>query len=222
MENIMAFFSSIVTMQGLVAVGVVVVLSIILGVVGKKKSMKLTTKHVVAIGIGAAVYAATSIFSLPLAPNTSLRLAIALLTIFGALFGPVVGFLVGFIGHALNDAMMYANVWWSWVFMSASVGLFAGLITYSKGFDVNRGMITKKHIALMYLYGLGGAVVGSILSYLGDVYLYGEPTEKLMLQLAVANGTNLMVVAVIGIPVVVALAKMKGKSANLEEDLDEE
>lgn len=222
MEKATSFFESLVTMQGLISVGVVVVLSIVLFAIGKKKAVRLTTKHVVAIGIGAALYAATSVFSVPLAPNTSLRLAIALLTIFGALFGPIVGFLVGFIGHALYDAMTFGNVWWSWVFMSASVGLFAGLITYSNGFDVNRGMVTKKHIGMMYVYGLLGAIAGSILSYLGDVYLYGEPTEKLMLQLAVANGTNLIVVAVIGIPVVVALAKMKGRASNLEEELDEE
>ncbi|MGL4799642.1 MAG: ECF-type riboflavin transporter substrate-binding protein [Cellulosilyticaceae bacterium] len=218
-----SLFDTLIGTQGLVAIGVVLILCIALFIIGKKKRVELTTKHVVAIGIGAALYAATSVFSINIAPNTSLRLAIALLTIFGALFGPIVGFLVGFIGHALNDAMMYGSIWWSWVFMSASVGLFAGFITYSKGFNVNRGKVNRKQIALMYGYAVLGAIVGSILSYLGDVYLYGEPKEKLFLQLSVANATNLIVVAAIGIPVVVALAKMKGKAANLEEDgLDEE
>lgn len=83
----------------------------------KQSIFKLTTKHVVAIGIGAALYAAASMISINVAPNTSLRLAVALLCIFGAIFGPVVGFLVGFIGHALNDAISYGSVWWSWVFM---------------------------------------------------------------------------------------------------------
>ena len=68
-------------------------------------------------GIGAALYAAASMISINVGPSTSLRLAVALLCIFGAIFGPVVGFLVGFIGHALNDAISYGSVWWSWVFM---------------------------------------------------------------------------------------------------------
>ena len=58
-------------------------------------------------GIGAALYVAASMISIN----------VALLCIFGAIFGPVVGFLVGFIGHALNDAISYGSVWWSWVFM---------------------------------------------------------------------------------------------------------
>ena len=58
-------------------------------------------------GIGVALYAVASMISIN----------VALLCIFGAIFGPVVGFLVGFIGHALNDAISYGSVWWSWVFM---------------------------------------------------------------------------------------------------------
>lgn len=105
----------------------------------KQSIFKLTTKHVVAIGIGAALYAAASMISINVAPNTSLRLAVALLCIFGAIFGPVVGFLVGFIGHALNDAISYGSVWWSWVFMSGSIGLCTGFIVMKADFDVLKG-----------------------------------------------------------------------------------
>lgn len=218
MEQSQGFLTSMMSTQGMVAIAVVAILSVVLYKIGKKRAVRLRTRHVVAIGIGAALYAATSVFSIQIAPNTSLRLAIALLTVFGALFGPMVGFLVGFIGHALNDAMMYGSVWWSWVFMSGSVGLFAGLVVYHKGFDVNRGLVSKWHIMWMYIYGICGAVVGSVVAYLGDVYLYGEATDKLFLQLAVANTTNLIVVAAVGIPVVINLARMKGKIVYLEEE----
>lgn len=184
----------------------------------KKSIFKLTTKHVVAIGIGSALYAAASMISINVAPNTSLRLAVALLCIFGAIFGPIVGFLVGFIGHALNDAISYGSVWWSWVFMSASIGLCTGFIVMKADFDVLKGKIKGIHISLLYLYAVLGAVVGSILSYAGDVYVYGEPANKVWLQIIVANITNLIVVAAIGIPAVVVIAKLKGKSTDLEEE----
>lgn len=184
----------------------------------KKSIFKLTTKHVVAIGIGAALYAAASMISINVAPNTSLRLAVALLCIFGAIFGPVVGFLVGFIGHALNDAISYGSVWWSWVFMSGSIGLCTGFIVMKADFDVLKGQITTVHIGLLYVYALFGAVLGSVLSYVGDVCVYGEPAEKVWLQIIVANITNLIVVAVIGIPVVVAIATLKGRTTDLEEE----
>lgn len=184
----------------------------------KKGALKLTTKHVVAIGIGSALYAATSMISINIAPNTSLRLAIALLSIFGSIFGPIVGFLVGFIGHALNDALSYGSVWWSWVFMSGSIGFFSGLIVLSPGFDVLAGKIQKLHMGLMYIYAICGAIVGSLLSYVGDVYVYGEPAQKVGLQIVVANITNLIVAAAVGIPVVIALTKLKNKSSNLEEE----
>lgn len=48
--------------------------------------MKLSTKSVVAVGIGAALYGTLSAVAIPVGPNTSFRLAVALLTIFGAMF----------------------------------------------------------------------------------------------------------------------------------------
>lgn len=183
-----------------------------------KGAFKLTTKHVVATGIGAALYAVTSVIAISIAPSTSLRLAVALLSIFGSIFGPMVGFLVGFIGHALNDAMMSGNIWWSWVFMSGSIGFFSGLITLSSGFDVLKGQIKKTHSGLMYIYAVCGAIVGSILSIMGDVFIYGEPAEKVWIQIIVANITNLIVVAAVGIPVVIALTKLKSKTSELEEE----
>lgn len=184
----------------------------------KQSIFKLTTKHVVAIGIGAALYAAASMISINVGPSTSLRLAVALLCIFGAIFGPVVGFLVGFIGHALNDAISFGMVWWSWVFMSASIGMCIGLITMKADFDVLKGQITKVHIGLLYGYAILGAVVGSILSYAGDVIVYGEPAGKVWFQIIMANVANLIVVAVIGIPVVIAITKLKGRTTDLEEE----
>lgn len=213
------FFSSIATWQGLISIAIVVVASILLFRKGKKIGRKgLSTRDVVAIGIGAALYGALSYISIPIGPNTSFRIAVALLPIFGSIFGPIVGFLVGFIGHALNDALMNGSVWWSWVFLSATMGLFCGLIKFDKDFDVLSGKISKKHYIKMYVYAVAGMVVGSVIAYAGDVFLYGEPAAKVWLQIILANAANLVVLAVVGIPVVIALAKMKSKNNNLDVD----
>ena len=102
--------------------------------------------------------------------------------------------------------------------MSGSIGLCTGFIVMKADFDVLKGQITRVHIGLLYVYALFGAVLGSVLSYVGDVCVYGEPAEKVWLQIVVANITNLIVVAAIGIPVVVAIAKLKGRTTELEEE----
>ena len=113
MNGLTGFFQSVISREGIIAIVVAVALCIIITLYNKNKVRHMSTKTVVAIGIGAALYAALSAISVPIRPNTSFRIAIALLPIFGAFFGPGAGFLIGFIGHALNDAFMYGSVWWS-------------------------------------------------------------------------------------------------------------
>lgn len=218
MSGFSGFFQSVMTREGIIAIVVAVVLCIIIALYYKQKGKHMSTKTVVAIGIGAAMYAALSAISIPVGPNTSFRIAIALLPIFGAFFGPVAGFLIGFIGHALNDAFMYGGVWWSWVFLSAMMGLFGGFVCFDKKFDPLNGICTKANITMMYIWSIVGMFVGSVLAYAGDVYLYGEPAEKLFVQITLANISNLIVIAVIGIPAVILIAKSKAKNKGLKKD----
>ncbi|GFZ31047.1 UPF0397 protein [Clostridium zeae] len=218
MEGIKNFFTSVATSQGIISFILVAVLIIAVVYFAKAKGSKisLSTRDVVAIGIGAALYTALSFISIPIGPNTSFRVAVALLAIFGAIFGPIVGFLVGFIGHALNDALAYGSVWWSWVFMSASIGLLAGFIRFDKKFNPLIGAISKKNYIQLYIYSLAGIVVGSIISYFGDVFLYGEPADKVWLQIILAGATNLVILAVIANPVIIAIARLRKSNSNLE------
>ncbi|MGL5050376.1 MAG: ECF-type riboflavin transporter substrate-binding protein [Fusobacteriaceae bacterium] len=179
---------------------------------------ELTTKKVVAIGIGAALYSVLSAVMIPIGPNTSLRIAVAILTIFGVMFGPVVGFLVGFIGHSLNDMIMWGSVWFSWVFLSAIIGLFAGFIKYNKAFNLEKGIVPTKSIVLMYLYALIGMIMAGIIAYIGDVYFYGEPAEKVFIQIILASLSNFAITAIVGIPAILAIAKKNKKHSNLSEE----
>jgi len=211
------FFQSIATMQGMVSIALVV--CIIIGVRQFGKNMfDLSTKSVVAIGIGSALYAALSFISIPIGPNTSFRIAIAILTIFGALFGPVVGFLVGFIGHALNDALAWGSVWWSWVFLSAILGLFAGFVNIDKKFDPLKGLMDRKHVIQLYVFAFVSIFAASLVAYLGDVFLYGEPADKVWIQIILASISNFVVIAAVGIPAVTAIGRMNKSRKNLEEE----
>ncbi len=185
-----------------------------------KTTQWFTTKKVVAIGIGAALYGVLSVAMVPIGPNVSLRIAIALLTIFGVMYGPLVGFLVGFIGHSLNDMMMWGSVWFSWVFLSAIIGMFAGFINFDKTFNLATGHITKKHIAKMYMYAIVGMVVAGIVAYIGDVYFYGEPPRKVWLQIIIATASNFLVTVVIGIPAILAIAARNKKHSKLSVEND--
>lgn len=219
MSGFTGFFQSVVTKEGIIAIVIAVVLCIAVALINKQRGRHMSTKTVVAIGIGAALYAALSAISVPVGPNTSFRIAIALLPIFGAFFGPTAGFLIGFIGHALNDAFMYGGVWWSWVFLSAMMGLFGGFVCFDKKFDPIHGVCTKINIVMMYVWAIVGMAVGSLAAFLGDVYLYGEPAGKVYIQIILANLSNLTVIAVIGIPAVIVIAKTKARNRGLKKDV---
>ncbi|MFV0516174.1 MAG: ECF-type riboflavin transporter substrate-binding protein [Aminipila sp.] len=218
MAGIKGLFSSIATMQGMVSIAIAIILCLIIFFLGKKMGKPMSTKTVVAVGIGAALYAALSTLAIPIGPNTSFRIAIILLPIFGAFFGPTAGFLVGFIGHALNDAFLWGNVWWSWVFMSAMLGFFGGFVRMDRKFDPLTGMCSKLDMLSMYIWSAVGMFVGSLMAYFGDVYLYGEPAEKLFIQITLANIANLLVIFVVGIPAVGLIAASRAKSKGLVKE----
>lgn len=176
----------------------------------------LSTQTVVAIGVGAALYASLSFFQIPVGPNTSFRIAIAVLAIIGAYYGPLAGFAVGFIGHALNDMLLYGSVWWSWVFLSAVLGGVIGLIYLDQDFSIRDGMFENKHIVKMLILTLVGLVLASLCAYIGDVFFYGEPANKVWIQIIIASVSNAIVLAVLGIPAVVLLAKNNQKHTGLE------
>lgn len=107
----------------------------------------LSIKTIVAIGIGAAVFAILMRFVIiPTGiPNTNIQTAYAFLALMAVVFGPVAGGLIGFIGHTLNDALSYGSVWWSWVIVSLFIGLFIGL--FKDRINIESGEFGKKQEA---------------------------------------------------------------------------
>lgn len=182
----------------------------------KSSVWKLSGRSFITIGIGAALYGATSWIGIPIAADTQLRPAIALLAIFGALFGPVVGFAVGFFGHAINDFLSGGTVWWGWALGSGITAVFMGFTYLSRDFNPQEGEIRKGHILRLLVSGLAGIFLSLVFSGLFDIYITGELNNKIVVIQTVAAGlANTFVFVVLGLPAVWAYAKRNRNNTNL-------
>jgi energy-coupling factor transport system substrate-specific component len=169
------FFQSVVTREGIIAIIIAIALCIV------ARSLQQAVREAYEHKDGrrmyrAALYAALSAISVPIG-RIFLPYCHRSAADFGAFFDQTAGFLIGFIGHALNDAFMYGGVWWSWVFLSAMMGLFAASSASTRSLTRSADL-HKANVAMMYIWSIVGMFVGSVIAYCGDVYLYGEPPEK--------------------------------------------
>ncbi|WP_163102875.1 ECF-type riboflavin transporter substrate-binding protein [Peribacillus alkalitolerans] len=180
---------------------------------------KLSTKTIVAVGIGAAVFVILGRFvSIPSGiPNTSIETTYAFLALMSVVFGPIAGGLIGLIGHALKDAIIYGSPWWSWVVVSAFVGLGLGLA--KKKINIQEGVFGPKQIVTfnivqVIVQAIGWGVVAPVL----DIVIYAEPVNKVFTQGIVAGIANMVSVGVLGTILLSAYAKTRTKSGSLDKE----
>lgn len=177
--------------------------------------IKLDTKTIVTIGVAAALYGALGFVGIPIGPNTQLKPAVALLTIFSALFGPLVGFSMGFIGHMLTDMIAGWGIWWGWVASSGIMGLFMGFVFRCKKFSIKDGLCSKFHVAYLIVTGMIGIILAFVFAAGFDVVVMGEPLDKMHIQAGLAIFTNAIVFLGIGVPTILGFVKANKKNSNL-------
>jgi len=176
----------------------------------------LSIKTIVAIGIGSAVFVILGRFvSIPSGiPNTEIQTAYAFLALMATIFGPIAGGLIGLIGHALKDAVFYGSIWWSWVTVSAFVGLFIGL--FANRINIGSGVFGGKQIVTFNIIQAVVQAVGwFLIAPTLDILIYAEPANKVYTQGVVAGLSNIVTVGVIGTILLVAYAKTRSKSDSL-------
>lgn len=180
---------------------------------------KLSTKTIVAIGIGTAVFVILGRFVvIPTGvPNTTIETSYAFLALMALLYGPVAGGLIGFIGHALKDAIFYGSPWWSWVLVSAFIGFLFGLAF--KKINIEEGefgvkQIVRFNIAQVIIQAIGWPLIAPIL----DIVIYAEPANKVFLQGIVSGGLNMLSVGILGTLLVTVYAKSRTKSGSLHRE----
>ncbi|WP_345806759.1 ECF-type riboflavin transporter substrate-binding protein [Bacillus pumilus] len=179
---------------------------------------QLSTKTVVAIGIGAAVFVILGRFvSIPTwIPNTQIETSYAFLALMAVLFGPVAGALIGFIGHLIKDATTFGP-WWSWIIVSGVVGLLIGFI--SNRLKVEEGDFGWKKIVFFNVVQISVQAIGwFVIAPLLDIAIYAEPAKKVFFQGFTAGISNIITVGVLGTIIIAAYAKTRSKSGSLSKE----
>lgn len=180
---------------------------------------KLTTKHIVAIGVGAAVFVILGRFVvIPTGiPNTTIETTYAFLALMAALFGPIVGGLIGLIGHALKDAIFYGSPWWSWVIVSGFVGLSFGLV--ASRIKLQEGKFGKREIVTFNVVQAVAQAIGwGLIAPVLDIVIYAEPANKVFVQGAIAGVSNIVTVGVLGTLLLASYAKTRSGDASLKRE----
>ena len=179
---------------------------------------KFSVKTIVAIGIGAALFFVLGRFvSIPSpVPNTSVTTQYGLLAFMAVVFGPIAGALIGFVGHMLIDFAAGWGIWWSWVIASGVFGLLMGLA--GKLLKINgelgkKGLI-KFNIAQVVSHLVCWMAVAPVL----DVYMMGEPWDKLIAQGLMAGLGNAVTTAIVGSLLCIAFAGTKTKAGSLTKE----
>ena len=180
---------------------------------------KFSVKSIVAIGIGAALFFVLGRFvAIPSpVPNVNICVQYGLLAFMSVVYGPVAGALMGFIGHALIDFSYGWGVWWSWVIASGVFGLLVGFA--AKLFKMNEAEMGKKglikfNIAQVVSHLICWMAVAPVL----DVYMMGEPWDKLISQGLMAGLGNAVTTAIVGSLLCVAYAATKTKAGSLTKE----
>lgn len=182
---------------------------------------KLSTKTIVATGLGAAVFLVLFMYvKIPSpVPETNLQIAYGVSSFFAAVFGPLAGFLVAFVGHALNDFIAYGSPWWSWVFASGAGALVTGLCAAKVAPKVEAGEFGKSEMVYFALYAvIGNALAWLLVAPILDIVMYAEPVSTVFLQGITAFVIDAIVSVVVGGLLLKAYASTKVKQGSLSKE----
>ena len=184
---------------------------------GKKNSVSIV-KGVVVTAIGIALYGFGGMLGIPVFANTTLKPAMAILALFGAVYGPIVGFLVGFVGHIITDAFSGWGIWVTWAFGSGLVGAGIGSYMYITKHSLDSGVFGAKEFGILTALAFISNFVGYMISAILDFLFMNEPLNKVVTQQLIVAVVNTIVIAVIGSLLMLLIAKRNASSNNLEEE----
>lgn len=183
-----------------------------------KDYFKVTTKTIVATGLGAAIFMLLFMYikvPSPI-PETSFQTAYGLSAFFAVLFGPIAGGLIAFIGHALSDAIQYGSPWWSWVIASGISGVIYGFAY--KRTKVEEGEFKIKDILIFnVIQVIGNIVAWVVVAPMLDILIYSEPANLVFTQGVVAAIMNSISAGVIGTLLLIAYAATRTKKGSLNK-----
>lgn len=184
----------------------------------EKKLFEMSTKTIVAIGLGAALFTLLFMFvKIPTpVPETQIQTAYGVGAMLAAMFGPIAGFLIAFIGHALSDGVQYGSPWWSWVVASGLSCMIVGFV-YPK-LHVEDGEFGTKDMVRFNIYQIVANIIAwAIAAPVLDIVVYGEPANLVFLQGAVSAVMDAISMGVIGTILLKLYAGTRSKKGSLSK-----
>jgi energy-coupling factor transport system substrate-specific component len=182
-----------------------------------------STKTVVVIAIGAALFGVLMNFGgIPITSNTKLTTAMIIPVIVGAMFGPVPAFVTCLVGNTIADLIGGWGFWFDWSIGNGVLGFIVGLLPIY-GARINDGIFKLKH-AIIYIITcvIGNAFAFGIITPILTTVFYGGELEVTFVQALAGGIANVAILTVIGIPILIALAKRNERNMNLTMDEKEE
>ena len=177
------------------------------------------TKTIIGIAIGAALFGVLMNFGgIRVFTNTSLTTAMIIDVIVGALFGPLPAALAALIGNVISDLIGGWGFWFDWSIGNGVLGFFVGLLPVY-GAKIADGIFEVKH-AVIYAVTV---VIGNLLAFgvITPILTYLFYSQELTItwgQASAAVISNASVQIIIGIPLLILLAKRNARSSNLTKE----
>ncbi|NLM09940.1 MAG: ECF-type riboflavin transporter substrate-binding protein [Clostridiaceae bacterium] len=181
-----------------------------------KKYFEVSTKTIVATGLGAAIFTLLFMYvKIPSpVPETSFQTAYGVSSFFATLFGPIAGGLIAFIGHAISDAVQYGSPWWSWVIASGVASFIFGFAY--KNTKVEEGEFKGKDILTFNIIQIIGNVIAwLVVAPILDIVIYREPVNLVFTQGAIAAVMNSISAGVLGTLLLLAYSATRTKKGSL-------
>ena len=188
----------------------------------KSKLGVWTTKSIVTMGLGAALYGVLMVYgAVPIFTNTNLSFAMIVPVFVGGLFGPLPAMITCGVGNVIADLIGGWGMWFDWSIGNAVMGLFVGMLPLY-GADIANGVFKVKH-AVIYaiLCVVGNMLAFGVVTPIVSTALYGQDLNITLMQAIFATAGNTLVLVVAGIPILVLLSKRAASKMNLKKEADD-
>ena len=177
------------------------------------------TKTIVAVAIGAALYGVLMVFGgIQIFTNTNLSTAMIVPVVVGGLFGPLPALIACGVGNVLADLIGGWGMWFAWSIGNAVMAFCVGLLPVY-GANIKEGIFTTKQ-AIIYAVCciLGNMLAFGVITPVFSYLFYASDLNITFLQAFAATIGNSASLLIVGIPVLILLAKRFKTRTNLSED----
>ena len=181
------------------------------------------TKTVVVIAIGAALFGVLMNFGgITIVSNTKLTTAMLIPVIVGAMYGPVPALVACLVGNTIADLIGGWGFWFDWSIGNGVLGFLVGLLPVY-GARINDGIFKVKHAVIYSIICIiGNALAFGVVTPILTTAFYGGELEVTFVQALAGGIGNTAILIILGIPIIVALARRNARSNNLKIDEKEE